>query len=52
MLSSIVITKNEAAMIGECLLSLEFSDEINNYINNIVEQNKISSKSTEDLFPF
>ncbi len=28
MLSSIIITKNEEAMIGECLLSLEFSDEI------------------------
>lgn len=28
MLSSIIITKNEEVMIGECLLSLEFSDEI------------------------
>ena len=28
MLSSIIITKNEEDMIGECLLSLEFSDEI------------------------
>ncbi len=28
MLSSIVITKNEQEMIGDCLVSLEFSDEI------------------------
>ena len=28
MLSSIIITKNEQAMIEDCLVSLEFSDEI------------------------